>query len=130
MKIQPAITAIAVLLILSIGGPAFAHHSIAHYDPTQVLELKGTVTGVRWRQPHVYVVYDVKASDGTTVEWTGELASPTSLMAQGVTRDSIKVGDEIVVTTSPAKNGNHLGFVRKIVGADGKVRVGQQALAP
>lgn len=120
-----------VLLIFSAsGGIVSAHHSTAHYDTTKRMELRGTVVEFRWRNPHVLLFFDVSDSNGKVVQWIGEMPSPTSNIAQGITKDSLKQGDQVIVTFSPAKNGEPLGFVAKIVGVDGRTIVGRQEVKP
>src|SRR5206468_6314524 len=49
----------------------------------------------KWRNPHVYVVWAVTDQSGKTTQWVGEMASLTSMIADGMTKDSLKMGDEI-----------------------------------
>lgn len=52
-----------VTVILMVSGPVLAHHgSGVSYDLTKVVTMEGTVTEFQWRNPHVYVMYDVKNS--------------------------------------------------------------------
>ena len=51
--------------LLTISGLAFAHHgSIVSYDIHKIVTMEGTVTEFQWRNPHVYVMYDVKDAQG------------------------------------------------------------------
>src|ERR1700686_213557 len=75
----------------------FAHHSTAQYKDEEV-ELRGTVTDYVWRNPHVLVLFNVKDESGKVVEWTAEGASVPGLLADGMTKNSLKPGDDIFVT--------------------------------
>jgi len=54
------LTLAAVLLLLSVGVSASAHHATASFDMTKSMTVKGTVTGFDWTNPHVYIYVDVK----------------------------------------------------------------------
>ena len=44
----------AIVAVLLAGLPAaFAHHSTAEYDAAQLVEARGQVVTVLWRNPHV-----------------------------------------------------------------------------
>lgn len=57
----PAMTAAALVLTLVPAGPAAAHHGWEHYDTTAAYYVSGTVTGVRWGNPHPEVRLRVEA---------------------------------------------------------------------
>jgi len=101
-----------------------AHHSRAGYDSNdKETMLKGVVTEYKWRNPHVFIVWGVKDNNGKVVQWTGELSSLTTMLSEGMTRDSVKVGDEIIVTAIPAKGGLPQSLIRKVVKPDGSIVV-------
>jgi Family of unknown function (DUF6152) len=96
-----------------------AHHSQAGYETDdKIRTLKGVVAEYRWRNPHVVVVWDVKDDSGKVVQWAGELPSVTSVIAQGLSKSSLKQGEEIVVTGLPSRAGTEC-LVRTIKRADG-----------
>jgi hypothetical protein len=101
----------------------WAHHSVAGYDTQKEVALRGVVKEFNWRNPHVYVVWDVKDADGKVVEWAAEMNSPTSMIQVGMNRNSLKPGDEVIITVNPSRTSNPLGIVRKITTADGKLIV-------
>src|SRR5437667_3497033 len=99
------------------------HHSGAQYG-TEESTTKGIVVEYKWRNPHVYVVCAVKDQDGKTTQWVGEMASLTSMIADGMTKDSLKIGDEITVIAFPTKiAGSAEALIKKITKADGTVVV-------
>ena len=113
---------LAVLILLPIlASPVLAHHGNAAWSATEVT-LKGTVVEYLWRNPHVLLTWTTKDDSGKTVQWTGEVASPESMMADdGWTKETFKPGDEIVLTLRPAKSGVPNGVVDQIKRADGTV---------
>jgi Family of unknown function (DUF6152) len=110
----------AVLALALANRPLLlAHHGTALWQADEVAQ-KGTVVDYVWRNPHVLVVWSVKDDSGKTVQWTGELASPESLMADGgMTRDTLKAGDEVIMYIRPAKSGAPNSVIDQIKKADG-----------
>jgi Family of unknown function (DUF6152) len=120
MKIALTLLA-AVGLVTAAALPVAAHHSFAaEYDAAKPVTLKGTVTRIEWTNPHARFYVDVKDPDGTVVSWNLELASPNVLVRQGWTRQSLKIGDEISVTGSSAKDGSKMANARNVTLANGK----------
>src|ERR1700726_1883900 len=105
---------IVVVLLIAVlamwNQPAQAHHSRAAFG-TNVVEMRGIVAQVDWGNPHVVFFWDVKGEDGKVVRWSGEMASVESMIADGMTRNTLKVGDDIIVTCKPAKAGTPVSIV-------------------
>src|ERR1700674_2703191 len=97
-----------------------AHHGNAAYDEKNPVTLKGTVTEFAWTNPHCQVYFDVKDDKGNVVHWSVESLSPGKLLRAGWTRDAVKVGDQITITLEAAKSGAPVGFLLKLVFADGR----------
>ena len=111
----------AIALFMAFGVALSAHHSMAGYDDTKKITLTGAVSEYRWRNPHVWVLWDVKDENGKTIQWAGELPAINTDLALGMTKNSLKVGDEIAVTINPSRLGTADGRVWKIVKNDGTV---------
>lgn len=113
-------TLLAVLAVAMAGPAALAHHSFAsEFDASLKLNLTGTVTKVQWRNPHTYFFIDVKGEDGQIRNWAMELGSPNVLMRRGWTRDSLKLGDQVTVEGSRARDMSYKGNATSVV-IDGK----------
>jgi len=93
-------------LVLS-GGRLSAHHSFAaEFDGDKKIELTGIVTKVEWTNPHAWVYINVKDSGtGEVTNWGFEMGPPHGLQRRGWRRDTLKIGDEVTVAGSLAKNG-------------------------
>jgi hydrogenase maturation factor len=65
--------------------------------------------------PHAEIEMEVNDAAGKTQKYTVESISPLSLTRIGWTQNSIKPGDQIVVTGNLSKNGRHIIRLKKIV---------------
>ena len=111
------------LFLVGFAGVVSAHHSMAGYDDTKKITLIGVVSEYRWRNPHAWVVWDVKDESGKIVQWSGELPAINTDQALGMSKNSLKTGDEVSVTLNPSKLGTPDGRVWKIVKKDGTLVV-------
>ena len=114
----------AAAFVLALGllaaAPVWAHHSFAaEYDSKQLITLKGIITKVEWTNPHIYFYIDVKDANGEVTNWSLEGYPPNTLKRTGLTRDNLKIGDEITVTAYKAKDGTNTGAGREITFPDG-----------
>ncbi len=112
-------TLIAVLAALT-ATVAFAHHSFeAEFDQKKTVVLTGTVTKVDWMNPHIYIHIDAKDETGKAGSWACEGGNPSSLMRLGWKRNSLKVGDQVVIDGYRAKDGSNTCNGRSVKLADG-----------
>jgi len=128
VKIQRLVAlTLAVVVFSMVVSTVSAHHAVAGYDKSKSLTLKGTVTEWRWRNPHIFLMWKVMDEKGNPVEWTGEMASPMTMTALGLTRLTFKAGDEVVAEVYPASNGTPHSIIRKVT-MNGKLVVDQNPL--
>jgi hypothetical protein len=86
---------------------ASAHHAIvAKFDDTNNTELRGIVTNVDWRNPHVHVFVNVTRDDGTVENWAVELESTVLLNRSGWAHDTLKPGDSVRASGPVARDGS------------------------
>ena len=102
--------------------PASAHHAFAaEFDAKKGIKVSGTITKLEWTNPHAWLYVDVKDESGKLTSWSFELGSPNGLMRQGWSRNSMKIGDEVIVDGSLAKDGSKGGNARSVtMAATGK----------
>jgi hypothetical protein len=62
----------------------------------------------------------VKDADGKVTRWMVEGGSPNALFRRGVTKDSLKLGTEVVADGYQAKDGTNRANGRDITFPDGK----------
>jgi hypothetical protein len=113
--------AIAIILLLSLGGSAFAHHGfVSWFDTSRSVTVKGTVTSFDWTNPHSYIYLDVKNEKGAVEKWSAELGALAMLARAGWKRDTLKPGDEITAIGNPSRDGKPTMHLEKIVFANGQ----------
>jgi hypothetical protein len=92
------------LLVAGAGSAAAAaHHSIAMFDGKRVIRITGTITGFRWINPHASIQLDGSASEGEPGAWTIEMQAPSTLMAEGWSRESLSAGDQVTLYVNPTR---------------------------
>jgi|SRR5688572_5274774 len=105
------------LSVLIGAAPVAGHHAFsAEFDSEKPVEKRGFVTKVDWTNPHVWFYMNVKDDKtGKVVNWGFETGPPHGLQARGWTRDLMKIGDEVVVTGSLARNGSNRANARSVI---------------
>jgi hypothetical protein len=102
-----------------------AHHSTAGvYDPAKEGKVTGTLADIKFVNPHGSIVVTVKNADGTATDWTFTTGSATALAQRGITKvgpNALKIGEELTVLFTPARNGSPLGGFKSVTRADGTV---------
>ena len=109
--------------LLSMGIPAFAHHSFAMFELTKDVTYEGTVQEYRWENPHTHIIVKVDsgAADPTTVgTWDIEGGATNIMGRQGWNRATFKAGDHIKVVAHPMKDGTKGASLFYVILPDGK----------
>jgi hypothetical protein len=91
--------------VLLATAPAFGHHSLAMYDMTHPVTVRGVVTRLEWANPHVHLYVNVKDDRGRVEEWAIEMDRPDFLLHNGWIPNTVKPGDVVICTGAPAKSG-------------------------
>ena len=105
---------LVTICMVSLGLPAWAHHSHNAYEVTKWSPLEGVVKEVHLVVPHSWVYIDVKDAKGEMTTWALEAAGPNAIMNNGVKREDVKVGDKIKVRCHVLRDGTNgclLGFI-------------------
>ena len=121
MRLSNGIYCVVIVALISASMRLWAHHSFAaEYDGTKPIKLSGTVTKFDMVNPHSWIYVDVKGPDGKIENWAIEAGSPNILMRRGITKDSVKVGQKIVVDGYQSKDGSRRANGRDLTLPDGK----------
>ena len=111
--------------LMTFSGSLQAHHSLAGvYDMKKETEVSGTVTSIKFSNPHGSLALAVKNPDDSTTEWVMTLGSATALAQRGIGKtgpNALHTGDNIKVKFLPAKDGSPLGFLKTVTMPDGRV---------
>jgi hypothetical protein len=97
-----------------------AHHSTAMYDSQNPRTITGVVKKFEWTNPHAFIYVEVKDEKGNLVEWEVEMMSLNHLRGYGWTSKTVKPGDPITCTGSPAKSGAPSMIANRMKLADGR----------
>jgi len=96
---------LAVAAASFVAAKAYAHHSFAAtYLEDQTVQIEGELVQFLFRNPHSFVHVMVKEADGAMVRYAVEWGGAGQLGGQGVTRETLKAGDHVVITGSPGRN--------------------------
>jgi len=122
MKVKPLLFAAAAAFVLAFTSQyATAHHSFAaEFDVKRPVELKGKVTRVELINPHSWIHVEVVKPDGSKEDWMVEGGSPNMLFRRGITKASIPIGSELVVSGYQARDGGNRCVGRSVKFADGR----------
>jgi len=98
-----AASVLVASIVLAAASQTFAHHSAAAFDTQKEVRTTGTVTAFAFRNPHVYLVLQVKRPDGSTGSVEVEAGAASVLNPLGFTRNSLAVGDTVTIVGNPAR---------------------------
>ncbi len=102
-------------------APAAAHHAFsAEFDDTKPVTLTGTVTSVRWSNPHAWIYIDVQGEDGQVVNWALEFGGANSLYRRGWRQSDVAPGTLVTIEGFRARSGTPTANARNISLPDGR----------
>ena len=107
-------------VVATLCATLSAHHSTVAYLPQSTVLKNATIETVHWSSPHIILMFNVKEATGVSTSWTVETGSPTSVAQVGWNRNSVKPGDKLTIELYPAKNGAHVGRLKKLIFPDGR----------
>jgi hypothetical protein len=112
-------------ILLAILGvvvvPVAAHHSFsAEYDFNRPLKLKGTVTEMKWANPHAWIYIEVVGKDGKAEKWAWETGGANALYRRGWRKEDLVAGTVLVIDGYQARNGTKTANATSITFENGK----------
>lgn len=96
---------LVTLALIALGAPVSAHHSFAaFYFEDQSVSIEGVVTEFHYVNPHTWVY--ISAADVTGIQRIvgAEWSNPARLAQAQIRKDTIKPGDRVTITGSPARD--------------------------
>jgi len=95
---------LALVVVMTAVNTAFAHHSFgATYDTSKQLKIEGKLVQFVYRNPHSFVHVEAPDADGVVQRWAVEWGGTSQLAGAGVKRDSLKIGDKVVIVGRPSR---------------------------
>ena len=93
----------AALAVL-VAFPVSAHHSVnSFFDLNDPISVEGTLTSIRWANPHVRLSMERIGESGEMEQWSIESGGPTLLRRLGVTEELVELGDRVTVSGFPSR---------------------------
>lgn len=89
---------------LALAVPAYSHHSFAgEYFEDQSVTYEGTITEFQYRNPHALVIFTAPDDRGQLQTYAAEWGGTSRLSAAGITAETLKAGDRVVVIGAPER---------------------------
>ena len=102
---KPRLLMLACAALLASSTTVSAHHSFqASYDTEKVIKIEGTLVRFLLRNPHSLVYVMAPDDNGVMHRWGIEWGGASVLIRQGLTRESLRSGDKVIITGNPGRN--------------------------
>jgi hypothetical protein len=108
------------LAVMAGAAPAVSHHSIANFDQTRKITIKGKVVFFRLTSPHSHIDMEVPVEGGAPKTYKIFTVGKTVMTRSGWTSDDIKTGDQVTATGNPDRTDPTLMHLTQMVFANGK----------
>jgi hypothetical protein len=100
-----SIVALGAAGALASAIPVYGHHSwIASYAEDRTVSIEGDLVEFDYQNPHAWIHVSAPDSSGRMQKYGGEWANPSRLSQQGITRETLRPGDHVILTGSPARD--------------------------
>jgi hypothetical protein len=114
MRMKLWILTLASGIVISVLT-AHAHHSISGaYDTNQQKTIEGVVRQFHFINPHPFLTIDVTAPDGNIEQWRLEMDNRRELSQIGMSEQTLRQGDRVVVAGSPARGQSQSLYIRRL----------------
>lgn len=118
---QSLLSLLAASCLLSGTTQVSAHHAFAaEFDADKPIDLQGTVTKVKWVNPHSWLYFDVTEPGGKVTHWGVEFGAPNQLAKIGLKKTDVVPGTAVRIRGYLAKNGGPFGYSVIVTLPDGR----------
>src|SRR4030095_14247298 len=98
------LTAVLLVAVVVACAQLYAHHSFtATYFEDKKVKIEGKLITFQFRNPHSFVTVEAPDENGTMQRWGVEWGGAGQLGGQGVTRETFKSGDHVIITGNPGR---------------------------
>jgi Family of unknown function (DUF6152) len=105
MVMKARLLLMLTMMMVAGGLTARAHHSFAStYDEARTVKVEGKLVQFLFRNPHSFVHVMAPDENGEVQRWAIEWGGTGQLGSQGVTRETLRPGDVVVITGNPGRN--------------------------
>ena len=116
------VSALMVVLFLTLTVPSFAHHSFnSFWNMDKTVEITGIVKSVKLVNPHANMVVEVTEANGEKSLWSiTSRGSVSALRSAGWKEDTVTVGMKVTIAGNPSRKDGAKGLAAgKITKPDG-----------
>ena len=112
---------ISMFTTLCLTDTTLAHHAFAaEFDKEKPVRLTGSVTEMRWANPHAWIYIDVEGEDGNVVNWALETRSANNLIRLGWRPADLPAGTVLEVEGWQARNDTPTASLEEAILPDGR----------
>ncbi|MBD08216.1 MAG: DUF6152 family protein [Gammaproteobacteria bacterium] len=98
-------TLLLTFSLTSFTNNAFSHHAFAaEFDRDKPISFTGTVTEMKWANPHAWIYVDVENSNGEIINWALETRAANNLIRLGWRPGDLPVGTILQIQGWQARN--------------------------
>ena len=99
--------ALVLVGVMTLGAPLLGHHSFAAmYLEQDTIEVEGDVVEFQYKNPHSWIFVSGQEAFGKAKIFAAEWASTSRLDRDGITRETLHVGDNVRIWASPGRDPN------------------------
>jgi hypothetical protein len=114
------IPSLLALAVMAGAPPAVSHHSIANFDQTKKITIKGKVVFFRLTSPHSHIDIEVSVDGAAPRAYKIFTVGKTVMTRSGWTSEDIKAGDQVTATGNPDRTDPTLLHLTQMIFANGK----------
>ena len=112
---------ILILAPIIFFNNALAHHAFAaEFDKEKPVRFTGTVTEMKWANPHAWIYVDVENSNGEIVNWALETRAANNLIRLGWRPADLPVGTVLEIHGWQARNDSPTASLSAATFPDGR----------